>query len=435
MKSASRPWIRQIPFVLIALCRTIIATAFWIATRLSFRVEIRGLEHDKGEPGTYFGMAHKRDLDPIVLIPSIIFHRGWLGRDKALHFALRGDGFSTGYLARIVMQPRWISRFLRLLSIGTVLRWLGTHPTESLLRPTEEWIRELLDVIGDVPAGEVLAPKILYEIAGATAESCQQIADHPLSHLLSWRYHAALQCFYGSEILLGPARRLIERRLVSRIKQQLADLSAWLQSGGSLLGSPEGQLSPDGKLRSVNPALHRILRNAPGDTRIIPIYLTYDYMTTRRRISIFIDIAPAIEHAPMLATEDFDAQLRLAWLHSARFTCTQLASGFILEARRAPIRSFTLDELTLAIHRQAVTLAEHGRHIDRQLLQPGHTRKLAKGFLAYAERHALVRRLDHCKWIPTATEVPIKVRPMEVAYDTAPLLYSWNELQELLSDP
>jgi hypothetical protein len=27
------------------------------------------------------------------------------------------------------------------------------------------------------------------------------------------------------------------------------------------------------------------------------------------------------------------------------------------------------------------------------------------------------------------------VRPMEVAYDTAPLLYSWNELQELLSDP
>lgn len=435
MKLTSRLEIRQILFVLFALCRTIISAAFWIATRSSFHVEIRGLEHDKGEPCTYFGMAHKRDLDPIILIPSLIFHRGWRGREKALHFALRGDAFSPGYLARIVMQPRWISHFLRLLSIGTILRWLGTYPTESLLRPTEEWIRELLEVKGDVSAGEVLTPMILCEIAGATGESWQQIADHPLSHLLSWRYHAALQYFHDSEILLGPVRRLIERRLISRIKQQLADLSSCLQSSGSLLGSPEGQLSPDAKLQPVNSALHRVLRNAPPDTRIIPIYLAYDYMTTRRRISIFVDIAPSIEHAPELATEDFDEQLRLTWLRAARFTCTQLASGFIMEASRTPIRPFTLDELTLAIHRQAVTLAEAGRHVDYHLFHPGHTRKLAKGFLAYAERHALVRRSGPYKWITTVTEVPIKVRPMEVAYETSPLLYAWNELQELLSDP
>src|SRR6185312_8032141 len=124
--------------------------------------------------------------------------------------------------------------------------------------------------------------------------------------------------------------------LVTRIKQQLADLSAWLQAGGSLLGSPEGQLSPDGKLKPINSALHRILRDTPPDTRIIPIYLTYDYMTTRRRIFIFIDIAPAIEDATTLAPEVLNAQLRRAWLCSARFTCTQLASGFIMEASRAP---------------------------------------------------------------------------------------------------
>src|ERR1700758_2782316 len=110
MNPVSKPGIRQIGIVLIAICRTIIAAAFWIATRLSFHVEIRGLEHDRAQPRTYFGMAHKRDLDPIVLIPSIIFHRGWRGLDGDVHFALRGDGFSPGYLARIVMQPRWISR-------------------------------------------------------------------------------------------------------------------------------------------------------------------------------------------------------------------------------------------------------------------------------------------------------------------------------------
>src|SRR5207302_616144 len=157
---------RHLQSLLVAVCRAIIASAFWIATRLSFHVEIHGLEYDDtGPPGreahTYFGMAHKRDLDPIVLIPTLIFHRGWHGVAGGVRFALRADGFSPGYLARIVMQPRWISRLLRLLSIGSALRWLGTYPTEALLRPTEEWIRELLYVEGDVPAGEVLAPAVI----------------------------------------------------------------------------------------------------------------------------------------------------------------------------------------------------------------------------------------------------------------------------------
>lgn len=393
------------------------------------------MRHDTGLPRTYFGIAHKRDLDPIFLIPSILYHRRWPGLRDNVHFALRGDAFSPGYLARVVMEPRWISRFLRLLSIGSVLRFLGAYPLESLLRPTEEWIRELLHVEGNRRAGEALAPMILYELAEATGESYQQVAAHPLSRLLTWPYHIPLQYFHGAEILPGPARRRIEQRLVTRIKQQLTDLPVWLQAGGSLLGSPEGQLSPDGQLSPINSALHRIIRRAPPDTRIIPIYLTYDYMTTRKRISVFIDVGLPIEHVSLLSKEDFDAQLRSAWLRAARFTCTQLASGFLMEAAGQLRRSFTLDELTLAIHRQALALAEKGRHVDRQLLHPGSARRLAAGFLAYAEHHALVRRTGPRTWTPDAIKETIKVRPMEVAYDAAPLLYSWNELQELLSDP
>ena len=80
-------------------------------------------------------------------------------------------------------------------------------------------------------------------------------------------------------------------------------------------------------------------------------------------------------------------------------------------------------------------LSEAGRHVDCQLLHPRQARKLATGFLAYAERHALILRTGPDTWTPSPKEVTIKVRPMEVAYDQAPLLYSWNELQELLSYP
>ena len=132
--------------MLIAVSRAIIASAFWIATRLAYHVEIHGLNYDTRTSRTYLAMSHKRDLDPIVLVPTIVFHRGWRGLAGNVHFALRGDAFAPGYLARIVMHPRWLSFLLRFLSIGPVLCWLGVHPTDSLLRPAEEWIREVIHV-------------------------------------------------------------------------------------------------------------------------------------------------------------------------------------------------------------------------------------------------------------------------------------------------
>ncbi|HZU67808.1 MAG TPA: hypothetical protein VFA09_11080 [Ktedonobacteraceae bacterium] len=433
MKTVTRPAIRQMVFLLIALSRTIITIAFWIATRISFRIQVRGQQHDKRLPSTYFGMAHRRDLDPIILIPIITFFRGWSALSNSLHFALRGDAFSPGFLARIVMEPRFIARFLRPINAGTVLPWLGALPLESLFRPTEEWIRELLRVSGDARAGDLLAPMIIYELAHASGESYEQIAGARLSQLLAWRYQAPLQHFYSSEIILGPARRKIDQRLVARMKQQIIDLGAWLQSGGSVLGSPEGQLSPDGTFRPINSALHRILRYAPASTTILPWYPTYDYMTTRRRISVFIEIGTAIENAPTLSKEQLEQQLYHSWIQAARFTCSLLASGFVMEASRAE-RSFTLDELSVAIHRQALSLAEAGRHVDRQLLHPGQARKLAARFLAYARRHHLVYRSGPNAWAPSPTHYNIKVRPMEVIYDMAPLLYCWNELQALLGE-
>lgn len=418
--------------MLIAASRAIIAGAFWIATRLSYHVEISGLNYDTGAPRTYLAMSHKRDLDPIVLIPTLVFHRGWRGLAGDVHFALRGDAFAPGYLARIVMHPRWLSFLLRFLSIGPVLLRLGAHPTDSLLRPAEEWIREVLRIEGNEPVGNIFAPFLIKDLAIAVGVPYDRVASSRLSHLLTWRYHHALQHYYGPEILIGSAQRSARRRTVANIKEYLAGLDAWLWSGGTLYGSPEGQLSPDGKLSSINSGLHRILRTAPPDTSIVPIFQVYDFMTTQRQ-RIFIDLAPAIEHAPQLPPAELDMQLRTAWLCSARFSCTQLASGFLMQASRAGLPSFTMDELAASIHVQATSLAKAGRHVDRQLLQLRGARKRAAGFLAYAVRHQLVRPDTRGAWIPTVTETPIKVRPREVGYDQFPLMYAWNELQDMLS--
>ena len=423
---------REIASLLLMVCRAVIIGAFWVATRLTNDVTITGSQHDSGQARTYLGMAHKRDLDPLVLLPTLIFRHPWRRLRGKLRFVLRGDAFSRGYLGRLVMQPRWLSRLLRVLAIGRVLRWLGTDSAESLLRPGEEWIRAALQSGGDRPAGEVVAPLLLEALARASGESYEQLASSRLSHLLSWQYHAHLQDFYGAEALTGDMRRSIQQRHVQRIKSELAGQDEWLWHGGSLYGSPEGLLSPDGRLSPINSALHRLMRAAPPNTRVVPVILVYDFMTAQR-LRIFVDFAPAIEHAPELSSGELDAALRRGWLQHASFTCTQLASGFLRQASQEGVSSFTADELAKSIYVQANKLASEGRRVDTGLLHLRGARKRAKGYLAYAEQRSLVQQGKQGTYIPTVAEPAMHLRPREVGYELAPLAYACNELEEMLS--
>jgi hypothetical protein len=224
----------------------------------------------------------------------------------------------------------------------------------------------------------------------------------------------------------------MKRPVVERIKENLADLTTLMSTGVSLFGSPEGHLSPDGKISPINSGLHRLLRRIPPDTRIVPISIVYDFMTVGRK-RIFIDFAPTIENAPVLLSSELNSRLRLAWLLSARFTATQLSAGFLVNAKREGLSSFTLDDLTGNLYSQAVRLAKAGRNVDQYLLKRQQARRRAARFLAFAERHALIDRIDNCTWSLTFNETPIQILPRQVGYDLVPLMYAWNEFQEMYS--
>lgn len=423
---------KMVKTFLVALCRTILASAFWLAIRLSNSLTIQGVDYDKGAPRTYLGMTHKRDIDPFILVPIVVFHRGWKALARDVRFALRGDGFTRGFLARMVGHPSWLAWLLRPLSVGPVLRWLGTYPTDGLLRPAEEWIREVLQVDGDVRAETMLSPAFIQDFAQAFHLSPEQVRDFPLSRLLLWRYHTAIQRFYGPEMLLKSRRRYIERHVVERIHKQLDEIVAYLWQDGSIFGSPEGQLSPDGHLSPIHAGFHRIIRLSPPDLRIMPVTMIYDFMTTGRP-RIFVDFAPAIEYAPKLPQKVLDEQLRRSWLQHAHFTCTQLASGFLMERQRVSALEFTLYDVAHAVYQQACELAAAGRKVDPQLLRPAGATRRARGYLAYVERRGLIRRCSPESWQIAFDKLVIEVRPREVAYDDVPLLYAYNELQDLLS--
>lgn len=417
----------------IAICRVILASAFWLAVRLSYSLRIHGVKYDTGKARTYLGMMHKRDIDPFILVPTIVFHRGWKALTWDMHFALRGDGFTRGFLARIMGgQPGWLAWLLRPLAVGPLLRWLGTYPTDALVQPAEEWIREVMQVDGDMQAGTILSPMFLRNFAQITHLSVEQISGMQLSQLMAWRYHKALYKFYGPEMLLGTKRRHIERRLVERIHHQLDEIVAYFWQDGSFFGSPEGQLSPDGHISPLNASFYRIVRAAPPDLRVVPIALSYDFMSSGR-LRLFVEFAPEIAYAPKLPQAELGKQLRRSWLLHTRFTCTQLASGFLMERRDSCSPEFTLHDLVQAVYQQALDLAAVGRPVDPQLLRLSGATRRVRSYLKYVERRSLVRRSAADSWKIAFGDLVIQVGPHEVAYDDVPLLYAYNELQDLLS--
>ena len=419
--------------VLSAGGRLALAGAFTAAPRAFVSVRARGLEHDPRQPATIYAITHKRDLDAIAPLPILLAHRGPRGLTRDVRFAMRGDFVQPGFLSRIVRRPDWFARALRPLALNAILRGIGILPLDALyVRPFEAWIREALRAEGDVLIGSILAAEAIRQVAEAASEASEALAARPLSSLLAWRYFPLLQDAIGPEIFAGPARRRAEQRAVEAAKRQLEECAAWLRSGGSLYTSPEGYLSPDGRISPIRAGLHRILREGPDDALIVPVAIIYDFLTTGRP-RMWIDVAPPLLGAARLGPHELEAALRTAWLGALRFTCTQLASAVLMERFAAGERSLTARALAHVVLRRARELADAGRNVDPDLLLPRRARRQAERYLRACERLGVTERVSRGRWALAREPAPLRGAPDEPGYRTSPIRYALNELRDMLA--
>ena len=424
---------KRVAFILSASGRLAVGLILVTAANIVSRMEIHGLQYARQHAKAYLAITHKRDLDTFGPVFPVLRARGWNALTGDVRFAMRGDAFNRGFLSRIVVRPLWLTWLLRPLAIGGILRGIGLYPLHDLrIRPAEEWVRDHLESEGDALIGDTVSSEFIQYLSAATQVLRPVFERQPLSTLLVWQYHRPMQVYWGTEIFTGGARRHAEQRIIARARQELDAVAAWLHGGGSLYGSPEGKLSPDGTVNKISSGFHRVLRAAPDDTAVIPIAIIYDFMTTKR-LHMCVEVLPAIPNATMLPRLELDRALQTAWRRGMRFTCTQLASGFLVKTAEAESpASFTLDDLVQAIVQQATLLAEDGRLVDRRLLLSRQTEKLARNYLKFAERHHLVQPSGANSWTIMEIQQTIAVRPGDVGYPVAPLAYAWNELQEML---
>jgi hypothetical protein len=425
--------VKRAAFLMSATGRLAMGVLLVGAARVVCRMEIHGLERVRRDPVTYMAISHKRDLDTFGPVFPILRARGWHALIHDVRFAMRGDAFTPHFLSRILTHPGWLSWLLSPVSVGPLLRGIGLYPLNDLrIRPAEEWVREHLQTEGDAIIGNAISSEFIQYLSANSKLSQAELQHQSLSSLLMWRYHSPMQVYWGSEIFIGSARRHAEQRAIARARQELDDVAAWMRDGGSLYSSPEGKLSSDGTLSRISGGFHRMLRAAPDGTSVIPVAIIYDFMTTRR-LRMFVEVAPPIPDVTRLTRAELDLALQRAWRRGMRFTCTQLASGFLVKAAEAePNSSFTLDGLVQAIVQQAVALDREGRLIDYRLLLPQQSKKLARNYLKFAERHRLVQHHGNGSWTILNARTAIDVRPGDVGYPMAPLTYAWNELQDML---
>ena len=415
-----------------ALGRLALAGLFASIPRLTISIRIHGLEYDTRAPRTFYAITHKRDFDAFAPLPLLMAHRGWRALTHDVHFAMRADGFQSGFLARIVRRPAWFSHALRPLNVGPIIRGVGVHPLDSLhMRPMEIWIREALRVEGDTTIGKLLAPATAQSLADQIGVPMEALSEWRVSSLLAWRYFPLLQAVVGPEIFTPAAHRRAELRALATVKRQLADCVDWLRVGGSLYTSPEGHLSPDGRVSAFRAGLTRVLRDAPPDTRVQPIAIVYDFMTTGR-VRMWIDLAPAIEGGATMTHHDLEQALRAAWMSVARFTCTQVASALLLARAEQGQRATQVDDLEASILTWARELAAAGRQVDPSLLSVEGVHHRLASYLTFAELRGIIRHYGDSIALTPDQPADIVVATGGVGYHTAPLRYAANEAREMV---
>ncbi|HEX9035901.1 MAG TPA: hypothetical protein VF808_02825 [Ktedonobacterales bacterium] len=429
-----------------ALIRLGLAGLFVSVPRLALRIEAHGLELDTRAPRTIYAITHKRDPDTFVSPPILLSHRGWSSLIHDVRFIMRADAFQTGFLARLIERPDWLRRAIRPFSVGAVLRGAGVDAIEGFhSRPAELWIRDAAAAYGDMPIATLLTPEALQELAQATGAEPAALGARSSSALKAWRYAAALQIPTGSGILAGQARRDADRRLIETARAQLRAMTDWLNAGGSLFLAPEGHLSTDGLLSPARAGLRLILNHAPPDTRIQPVAIMYDSLTTGR-LRVILDLAPPILEAQRIPSSQLDERLRAAWLGAARATCSQLATAALVALHVRPGDTSDakghMTELAAATHQLALALSVTGQHVDAALLGVVGTRQRVARYLRNIARRRLgsldcegaytIRRAA----LPSRADAPDTlpdVPPGGVGYDLYPLRYAWNEAFEMLT--
>jgi hypothetical protein len=167
------------------MIRRFLVSTFPIAQHILFDLTVTGLDNFTNSKGTLIVVNHKTDFDIILLGPTMYKAGGKAA--KRIAFVAAERMFLPGYISDYILHgPQWLRRLVYPANLSAILKAIRAYPIGYLnSRKLKAHLRTTLEIVGDMPIGEVFSRPIEEVIPGATANT-------PISRILRFRYHEAL---------------------------------------------------------------------------------------------------------------------------------------------------------------------------------------------------------------------------------------------------
>lgn len=237
--------------------RLAIILAVMTSIRVKYRWRVWG-DVPPPQGGRILVTNHQHDLESIVLPGLLTLRDPWHERVVAIASERL---FETGFLVPRV--PPWLIPAVRGLSLGPILFLVGALPLENepRSRTLHSWAHEVMAVHGDLPLTQVFSADAL---AALHLSHLAQESSYPLSAV--WRADLAQPAEARMSLLAlnEPYRSEVRASARPRIERQFAAVEEALRNGDTLYLTPEGRVSPDGRLGRFRLALDRLMPEAAG---------------------------------------------------------------------------------------------------------------------------------------------------------------------------
>lgn len=344
------------------------AVFFYIGTRALFHIQVQGLHNFSVSPSTIIAISHKRDLDEII-IPSTLHVSKTLFRPRfRMWFAARDDVFDRGFLSRHFQLPRFLARPLSTINLSAVMAAFRAQPIGRLTRSqVGNMLRDVYKHQGNVALKDVLKTEWITEFARLLPPSLNSNLNNTcLKDFLSYNYRVVHA--QKGDLSMLKSEVLVRTRafLLNKIDSQLGRFSNILDKGGILFFTPSNDHSPDGRFAPIRSGLHRLIRMAQTDVRILPVNIGYDFMTTGR-MRIHITIGPEITNLKGLTKGEFERLLQVAITRLGIVNMGQLGSNCLLRLAQDNSEVITKELLAKSVLSQAQKLSSLGLNVDNVL--------------------------------------------------------------------
>jgi hypothetical protein len=414
---------------------------YW-GLRLTMRVQLYGMARNYGPPApaTLVIATHKRDWDPILFATQSYYQRGWFAPDgRRIGFAGRADMWDRGFLATVVGYrnwPNWAQRLLDASSFAPIANRMRVYP---ILRVPEYTLRQYLPALlreeGNLPLSVVLSPETLLAFAHRADAlrarrkryASEQSDTLRLSAVLGWEYRPLTNRPVRASHLTTARYQQMREGLRAAIDAQIETLARSLDSGDTLWFAPEGAVTLDGRVMRLRGGLHALLARARADTRCLPSNVTYDFMTSQRRMIACLAVGPELIGLRALERSAQTLQVTQALARQTTVTMSQLGSARLLALLEEQCLQFDPQTEAPMLLAQARRLAAQGAWVQRDLLTERGLRRRLRDFLAYAERQQLLLADDENGYLINAKAA----QRGSSRYWENPVRYCANELATL----